>query len=236
VITPVTATEASQVAAGADAAKEAEPMLLAERDRIAKLRAHLTLSDDPELARQVLEDVATSPHPIARKELESRWGPGAPDAVEALLDAGLVTSITCCWQARIRASHLVDGNPKIYEKPDVLQRATDGPIHIPLDRVAYHPDSGFVVNVEQLMYPNCIDWCDRALFEPKGDGKFEVTVRHRTKFPAISRKEFAAQGVFTVAPTVFQARRCRIIRSGVPCVQLLAPNQPVAEPATLALA
>jgi len=83
---------------------------------------------------------------------------------------------------------------------------------------------------------SCIDWGIRALLEPKGDGEFDLTVPHGMKFARTSRQEFVAKGVFTVAPKVFQAPRFRIIRPGVPRVELAQPGRPVSQRAARALA
>jgi hypothetical protein len=236
VTTSVTATAALQEAAGVVAAEEAKPPLIAEQDRIARLRAHLTLNENPELARWILEHVAKNPYVVVRRELERSRGREAVRAIKSLLDAGLLTLIIADGKTRLRISNLVD-SPSIYEKPGLLQRENGNAFHLLEGRVAWDPNSGFLLNVENpTEWGGCEDAGIRALVEPKGGENFEVTVSRTMKFAHTSHADFAARGEFTVTPTVFRACFFRTLKPGVPRVELAAPKQPVTQRAGLALA
>jgi hypothetical protein len=225
VTTPAKAATASQEAAGVAADEKPLPPVLAENDRIAKLRAHLTLSDNPDLARRVLKYLDTQPFAVVREEFEHRWGRDGAEALSWLLEAKLVTTITRGWTERIRPSHLVN-DPRIYDEPEILRRAAIRPVRVPVERVTYQPGSGFVLNVEGPLH-TCIDWGIAALVGQTPDGDFRVVVPHRVDFAQTSREEFAARGAFTVLPTVFRARMWRRIKPGVRCFQLVNPDQAV---------
>jgi hypothetical protein len=222
VTTSATAAAAAQEAEGFVAADEVTPLLQSEYERIAKLRARLTMSTDPELTRQVLEHLATERYAVEREAFERSRGPEAAAALQALLDMGLATTITSGWKTRVRPSHLVD-SPQIYEEPETLRRVAARPVRVPAERVTYHPDCGFVLNVEGPVQ-TCIDWGIAALVGRK-EGGYVVVVPHRTRFALTSREELAAAGKFTVQPTaVFKALPWRRIRTGVRCVKRVDPK------------
>lgn len=207
-----------------------------ELEVVEKLRAHLTLSDNPELRRRLLEGVATHAEgSVVREEFERYWGPEAAAIVQDFLVAGLVSSFIRNWQTRIRASHRIV-TPKIYRKPELLQRDTTDPFYVPLESVTWDPSSGFLLNIDKPPLEPAEAMWNRARVKPHGEGRFDVTVPHGTKFLRVSLEEWASKGVFTARPILFEAPRLRLLRRGAKRVQLKAPNRGVIEPAANALA